>query len=39
MFGDEALRERLISAYKDYCKEYVEEIARADGWTEITMEV
>jgi hypothetical protein len=39
MFGDEALRERLISAYKDYCKEYAEEMARADGWTEIIMEV
>ena len=39
MFGDEALRERLISAYKDYCEKTVEENALADGWTEIIMEI
>ena len=39
MFGDEALRERLISAYKDYCEKTVEENAQDDGWTEIIMEV
>lgn len=39
MFGDEALRERVASAYKDYCEKTAEENARFDGWTEITMEV
>ena len=32
MFGDEAVRERLLSAYKDYCKEIAEENAESDDW-------
>ena len=39
MFGDEAVRERLLSAYKDYCKEVVEENAESDDWNGIIMEV
>lgn len=39
MFGDEALRERLASAYKDYCEKTAEENALANGWTEIIMEI
>ena len=39
MFGDEALRERISSAYKDYCEKIVEENAQDDDWTEIIMEV
>ena len=39
MFGDEAVRERLLSAYKDYCKEITEENAESDDWNGIIMEV
>ena len=39
MFGDEAVRERLLSAYKDYCKEIAEENAENDDWNGIIMEV
>ena len=39
MFGDEAVRERLLSAYKDYCKEIAEENAESDDWNGIIMEV
>ena len=39
MFGDEAVRERLLSAYKDYCKEITEENAESDDWNGIVMEV
>ena len=39
MFGDEAVRERLLSAYKDYCKEVAEENAENDDWNGIIMEV
>ena len=39
MFGDEAVRERLLSAYKDYCKEITEENAESDDWIGIIMEV
>jgi hypothetical protein len=39
MFGNEALRERLASTYKDYCEKTSEETALANGWTEIIMEV
>lgn len=39
MFGDEALRERISSAFKDYCEKMVEENAQDNGWTEIIMEV
>jgi hypothetical protein len=39
MFGDEALRERIASAYKDYCEKSAKETPLTDGWTEIIMEV
>ena len=39
MFGDEVLRERLASAYKNYCEKTAEEPAQSDGWTEIIMEI
>ena len=39
MFGDETLRERISSAYKDYCEKIVEENAQDDDWTEIIMEI
>ena len=39
MFGDEAVRKRLLSAYKDYCKEITEENAESDDWNGIIMEV
>ena len=39
MFGDEEGRERLLSAYKDYCKEITEENAESDDWNGIIMEV
>ena len=39
MFGDEALRERISSAYKDYCEKIVEENVQDDDWTEIIMEI
>ena len=39
MFGDEAVRERLLSAYKDYCKEVAEKNAESDDWNGIIMEV
>lgn len=39
MFGDETLRERVASAYKDYCEKSAEENAQANGWNGIIMEV
>ena len=39
MFGDEEVRERLLSAYKDYCEKIAEENAESDDWNGIIMEV
>lgn len=39
MFGDEALRERLASAYKDYCEKAAVEDAESDDWNGIILEV
>ena len=39
MFGDETLRERVASAYKDYCEKTAEETALSNDWTEIIMEI
>lgn len=39
MFGDDALRERISSAYKDYCKEMAEGNAESDDWNGIVMEI
>ena len=39
MFGDEEVRERISSAFKDYCEKMVEENAESDDWIGIVMEV